>query len=227
MPTILVAEAEAKTRRILQRFLESKGLEVRTAASASEAIAALGAARSNALVVGLGPAALRRLRSAGVEEPALALLEEDTLAERRLFFTAGADCWLPRPVDPEETALLLWAMVRRNGGGGVRGEVALGETWLDDATRELRREEEALPLPPREYAVLSLLLAHPRRIFTRQEVMDRLWELGCESGPRSVDVYVARIRSRCGEDWGFSIQTVRGLGYRLVAVPEKVKAELV
>ena len=142
----------------------------------------------------------------------------DTLEERRLCFSAGADVWLPRPVDPEEAALLLWAMVRRYGGG-LQAVVALGEAWLDEPARELRLPGKALPLPPREYAVLALLMAHPRRVFSRQEIMDRLWELGCESGPRSVDIYISRLRARCGGEWGFSIQTVRGLGYRLVAIP--------
>ena len=62
-------------------------------------------------------------------------------------------------------------------------------------------------------------MAHPRRVFSRQEIMDRLWELGCESGPRSVDIYISRLRARGGGEWGVSIQTVRGLGYRLVAIP--------
>ena len=218
MPVIVVAEADAKSRRMLQRFLNSKGLEARAASSVPETVQGLRGVRSDALLVGLGAGALRRLRGLGVEEPALALLSEDTLEERRLCFSAGADVWLPRPVDPEEAALLLWAMVRRYGGG-LQAVVALGEAWLDEPARELRLPGKALPLPPREYAVLALLMAHPRRVFSRQEIMDRLWELGCESGPRSVDIYISRLRARCGGEWGFSIQTVRGLGYRLVAIP--------
>lgn len=223
MPVVLVAEEDGKNRKMLQRFLMSQGLEVRPAASLSEAVAVLRGVRLNALLVGLGVPAIRRLRAAGVEEPTLALLREDTMEERRLCFSAGADIWLPRPVDPEEASLILWSMVRRYGGG-LQGVVTLGEAWLDEPTRELRLPGKTLPLPPREYAVLSLLMAHPKRVFSRQEIMDRLWELGCESGPRSVDIYISRLRARCGDGWGFSIQTVRGLGYRLTADSNLEKA---
>ena len=213
MPTVILLEEDQKSRRMLQRFLRSQSLEVRPAASVPEALAALRAVRADCLLVGAGPGALRQLRAAGAAMPALALLEEDTLTERRRWFAAGADAWLPRPADPEEAALVLWAMCRR-WGGGVPAGVSLGRASLDEPTRELRGPAGRLPLPPREYAVLALLMAHPRRLFSRQDIMDRLWELGCESGPRSVDVYIARLRRRCGEDWGFRLETVRGFGYQ-------------
>lgn len=215
MSSILVAEAGAKTRRMLRLFLEGEGLEVRTAAALPEALVLLGSGRTDALAVGLGPPALRHLRETGAAQPALAFLPADTLAEKKRAMESGADCWLPRPVDPEETLLLLRAMLRRQGEG-LYSRLTFGELWLEDSTKELRREGEAIPLSPREYDLLALLLAHPRRIFTRQELLDRLWGPESESGPRSVDVAIRRLRLRCKEGWGFSIQSVRGLGYRLV-----------
>jgi len=215
MPKILLAEAGAKTRRMLRRFLEDQGLEVCAAASLPEALGLLESVRADALAVGLGAAALRELRAAGADQPALMLLFTGTLEEKRRALEAGADCWLPRPVDPEETALLLLAMTRRRREEQPERRELPGSVWLEGSARELRREGQAIPLPPREYDLLALMLAHPRRIFTRQELLDRLWEMGSEAGPRSVDVAVRRLRARCGESWGFSIQTVRGLGYRL------------
>ena len=94
MPTVILLEEDQKSRRMLQRFLRSQSLEVRPAASVPEALAALRAVRADCLLVGAGPGALRQLRAAGAEMPALALLEEDTLTERRRWFAAGADAWL-------------------------------------------------------------------------------------------------------------------------------------
>lgn len=220
MPIILLEEPETRIRRLLQRFLEEQGLTVRPALSPRDTLALTEGFRPGALVIGDGPGALRELRAAGIETPALLLLERNTLEARREAFAAGADCWLPRPVDPEETALLLWALCRR-WGGGLQSRIQLGDALLDERTRELRREDgRVVALSPREYALLALLLSHPKRIFTRQELLDRLWEPVSEAGPRAVDVAVRRLRARMGEGWGFTIQSVRGLGYRLAAREE-------
>ena len=63
--------------------------------------------------------------------------------------------------------------------------------------------------------MLALFMANPRRVFSRQELLDRLWEPSSESGPRAVDVAIRRLRARCGSGWGFRIEAVRGMGYRL------------
>lgn len=215
MPVILVAETEGKTRRMLRRFLEGEGLEARTAATLPETRAILSGCRAAALLTGLGPDALRELRRGGSTLPAVAILPADTLAEKARHLEAGADWWLPRPVDPEEALLLLRALLRRCGEEPAV-PVALGPLWLEERTRELHREEQAAALTPREYELLALLLSHPRRIYTRQELLDRLWDPNTESGLRAVDVAVRRLRARCGRGWGFEIQAVRGLGYRLV-----------
>jgi len=159
----------------------------------------------------------------------LALLGRDTLEERRQAFGAGADGWLRRPVDLEELSLVLWAMARRWGGsggsGGLEAQVLLGEARLEEGRRELWAGERRLGLTPREYGILALMLAHPRRVFSRQELLDRLWGLESEAGPRAVDVTVRRLRLRCGTGWGFRIEAVRGVGYRLVQ-EEGVVAQL-
>ena len=214
MPIVLLQMSEARTRRLLQRFLEGKGLAVRPALSPGERLTLLGSIRPGAMLIGEGAAALRELRAAGAEFPALVILPEDTLAARKDVFAAGADCWLPHPVDPEEAALLLWALCRR-WGSGVQSRLQLGEALLEERTRELSRPGQAIPLSPREYGLLALFMANPRRVFSRQELLDRLWEPSSESGPRAVDVAIRRLRARCGSGWGFRIEAVRGMGYRL------------
>lgn len=217
MAVVLIAEGEGRSRRLLQRFLEGRGLETRGASTPEEAAVALGTGRVDLLVVGLGVPAIRRLRSLNPEAPLAALLAEDTLTERQQAFLAGADCWLRRPVDPEELLLVLWAMARRWGmPSGAESQVTFGAARLNQATRELQAGERTLSLTPREYGLLALMMAHPRRVFSRQELLDRLWELESEAGPRAVDAAVRRLRERCGEGWGFRIEAVRGIGYRLV-----------
>lgn len=220
MVMILVAEGEGRSRRMLRRFLEGQGMTTRGASTLEEALAILREGRVDLTVMGLGAPAIRRLRAAGVEGPVLALLGRDTLEERRQAFGAGADCWLRRPVDLEELSLVLWAMARRWGGsggsGGLEAQVLLGEARLEEGRRELWAGERRLGLTPREYGLLALMLGHPRRVFSRQELLDRLWGLESEAGPRAVDVVVRRLRLRCGAGWGFRIEAVRGVGYRLV-----------
>lgn len=202
---------------MLRRFLEGRGMAVRGASTGEEAALALGAGRVDLVVMGLGAGAIRQLRVLGAEVPVVALLGEDSLEERRQVFLAGADGWLRRPVDPEELLLVVWAMIRRRDGGALpESRVVLGEAELDQRTRELRAGARALGLAPREYGLLALMMAHPRRVFSRRELLDRLWELGSEAGPRAVDAAVRRLRARCGGGWGFRIEAVRGIGYRLV-----------
>lgn len=217
MPVILLQMPEPRTRRLLRRFLEDQGLTVRTAPSPGESLALSGEFRPGAMLIGDGPAGLRPLRAAGLDAPALVLLPEDSLAARKEAFAAGADCWLTRPIDPEETALLLWALCRR-WGSGAPSPLRWEDATLEEGTRELSRPGQAVPLSPREYDLLALFLANPRRVFSRQELLDRLWEPASESGPRAVDVAIRRLRARLGEGWGFRIEAVRGLGYRLEPV---------
>ena len=221
MILILVAEGEGRSRRMLQRCLEGEGMTTRGASTLEEALAILREGRVDLTVMGLGAPAIRRLRAGGVDSPVLALLGRDTLEERRQVFGAGADGWLRRPVDLEELSLVLWAMARRWGGSGggsgvLEAQVLLGEARLEEGRRELWAGERRLGLTPREYGLLALMLGHPRRVFSRQELLDRLWGLESEAGPRAVDVVVRRLRLRCGTGWGFRIEAVRGVGYRLV-----------
>ena len=148
------------------------------------------------------------LRDAGFRQPFLFLSARDALPDRVRGLGVGDD-YLPKPFALDELLARLKALLRR---GDVRGEVL---RWRDvelwPLERLVKRGGVAVKLTNKEFEVLTLLMHHPGRVFTRAEVLDRVWGLGFETDSNVLDVYVSNLRGKLGDD---VVETVRGVGYR-------------
>lgn len=150
----------------------------------------------------------RDLREAGFRQPILFLTARDTVPDRVRGLALGDD-YLPKPFAFDELLARLKALYRRGEG---RTEVL---RWRDVEVRVhdrmVTKAGEPVPLTRKEFEVIALLLSNPGRVFTRSEVLERVWGLGFEYRSNVLDVYVSNLRSRLGDE---VILTVRGVGYR-------------
>jgi DNA-binding response OmpR family regulator len=218
---ILLIEDDPGIGRFVSRGLAAEGFSVEWLRRGGEAGARLKTNTFAAAILDLGLpdvdgaelcAALRR---DGVETPVLMLTARDTLQERLEGFRSGADDYLCKPFAFEELLARLNAVARR---GEARGRVlAIGALRLDLRSREARIGDEDLGLPRQEFEVLRCLAEGQGRAVARQDILDRAWAPSAELNENTVDVYVGYLRRRlAGHAAAPVIETVRGLGFRLV-----------
>jgi DNA-binding response OmpR family regulator len=150
----------------------------------------------------------RDLREAGFRQPVLFLSARDAVPDRVRGLDLGDD-YLPKPFALDELLARLKALFRR---GEVRGSVL---RWRDvelwPLERLVKRGGVPVKLTNKEFEVLTLLMQHPGRVFTRAEILDRVWGLGFETDSNVLDVYVSNLRGKLGDEVA---ETVRGVGYR-------------
>jgi len=150
----------------------------------------------------------RDLREAGFRQPVLFLSARDAVPDRVRGLDLGDD-YLPKPFALDELLARLKALFRR---GDVRGSVL---RWRDvelwPVERLVKRSGGSVKLTNKEFEILTLLMQHPGRVFTRAEVLDRVWGLGFETDSNVLDVYVSNLRAKLGDE---VVETVRGVGYR-------------
>lgn len=162
---------------------------------------------------------INELRMAGDATPAIIFIPTSAVRERRRVFRSGADGYMPLPMDGEELQMrvenLLWRC--RIVSDAV---LRIGACELRSGSLQLVTPEQTIDLRRMEFLLLQKLLSYPGRIFTRPQLMDDLWGYDSESEPRTVDTHIKLLRRKLRDVEDIRIQTVRGLGYRVV-VPKR------
>ena len=224
MTRLLVVDDDAPIRELVGLWLERAGFEVRRAAEADAARAALQAEPIDLVVLDImlpgmdGTAFCREIRATG-ELPILMLTARGETPEKVRAFGAGADDYLVKPFDPPELIARVRALLRRARIAAEQA-VQVGAVRLDRSRFEVALGGRALLLPRKEFDLLFHLASYPGRTFARDELIEQIWGYDYGGDERTVDVHVKRLRDRFPEDRsGFRIRTIRGLGYRL-EVPE-------
>ncbi len=220
-PHLLLVDDDTRIRTLLRRFLAEHGFRITVAASAAEARRRLEGLAFDLLVVdvmmpgesGLSLASDLHGRS---DVPILMLTARSDAADRIAGLEAGADDYLVKPFEPRELLLRIRAILRRRAAPEAMppADVRFGPYVFDAARRELKRGEEIVRLTDREKEILSLFTEKPNETVPRTEIV------GDDSGlgERTVDVQINRLRRKIETDPGnpLYLQTVRGIGYRLV-----------
>lgn len=218
---ILVVEDDKELRRLFCQILTRSGYSALGAEGADAALALLEHEFVDLIITDVmmpgmdGFSFVKLLREGGSNLPILCITAKDRFEDKQEGFLAGADDYMVKPVDVKEMVLRVGALLRRAKSVSER-RLVFGETVLEYDTFAISRGGRSQTLPQKEFLLLYKLASFPGRIFTRQQIMDDIWGLDSETDTHTVDVHINRLRDRLKQDSDLEIQTVRGLGYKLL-----------
>ena len=218
---VLIVEDELRMASLIRRGLAGEGLSADVAPNGAEGLS-LGLAHDyDGIVLDVmlpdidGFELCRRLRAAGVWSPVLMLTARDSVEDRVAGLDSGADDYLVKPFAFAELLARLRALARR-GDTGRPAVLAVGDLRLDPATREVTRGSEPVSLSAKEFALLETFMRRPGEVLSRFHLLEHAWDFAYENRSNVVDVYVRRLRRKIDGPFGRdSLETVRGVGYRL------------
>ncbi len=218
-PLVLVVEDELAIGQLIRSYLGASGYRVLWVRSGEDALAEVGRHEIRIVVLDInlpgidGFDVCREIRNRS-DLPIVMLTARDEEIDRVLGLEVGADDYVAKPFSPRELAARLKAVLRRTDGPTRRDVLALGDVELRRDEREVRVAGELVDLTVKEFDLLAWLVENPGIVFSRDQLLDRVWGMTFEGGTRTVDVHVAQVRRKL--DRPQLIRTVRGSGYKAV-----------
>ena len=221
MINVLVADDDKNTRLLMKAILEAEHYRVFTAVDGQDALAVLDREHIDLVVLDImmpnldGYQFTATLRESNNTLPILMVSAKQLPEDKHRGFLVGTDDYITKPIDEEEMLLRIKALLRRAKIVSDR-QIVIGDVVLDYDSFTVSRPGQVQELPQKEFLLLYKLLSYPGKIFTRIQLMDEIWGMDCETGWETVTVHVGRLRKRF-EGWEeFSVESVRGLGYKAV-----------
>ncbi|TND07597.1 MAG: two-component system, OmpR family, alkaline phosphatase synthesis response regulator PhoP [Bacteroidetes bacterium] len=216
---ILLVDDEQDILEFLSYNLRKEGYEVSTALSGKEA---LDLARKeiphlvllDVMMPGLdGIEVCREMRQIkGMEDVIIAFLTARSEDYSHIAgFDAGADDYINKPIKPRVLMSRIKALLRRFPSGKDGQEMHMGDIKIDRESYLVIKGDSEINLPRKEFELLSLLASKPGKVFTREEILNRVWGGDVVVGDRTIDVHIRKLREKIGEDY---IKTVKGVGYK-------------
>ncbi len=219
--SILIVEDEAKLAQFIKLELEYEGYQVTTA---QDGLSGLAHARETNfdlilldwMLPGIsGPEICRRLRSTGDQVPIILLTAKDEVSDRVAGLDSGADDYIVKPFSIEELLARVRANLRRTQEEDI-DLLQFLDLRLNRATREVYRGDRFIELTAKEFDLLEYLIAHPRQVLTRDQILERVWGYDFMGDSNIIEVYIRYLRLKLeAEKEQRLIQTVRGVGYVL------------
>ncbi len=222
MATILVVEDEPLTAEVLAALLRQEGYQVCVGRTGADALQLAREHKPEVVILDIGLPDLsgvevcRRLREFSAAE-ILILSARRQEADKVVGLDAGADDYITKPYSPAELLARVRAALRRRCRPDLQVR-RFGNVTLDLSARRVRVGEAEVELSPREFDLLAALARRPGEAISRQALLDQVWGPGYVGDDKVVDVYIASLRRKLGDnpDRPRLIQTVRGYGYRLI-----------
>jgi two-component system, OmpR family, response regulator len=218
---VLVVEDEVKLAALIRKALREQGMLADVAVAGEDAMWMASASSYDVVILDVnlpgidGLEVARRLRADGIRSPILMLTARDAVDDRITGLDTGADDYVVKPFDFGE----LFARVRALGRRGPveRGTVlTVGDLSLDTVSHTVRRGDVAVSLSTKELQLLEVFMRRPGQVLSRLDLLEGAWEMDYENRSNVVDVYVRYLRDKIDRPFGVeSIETVRGVGYRL------------
>lgn len=218
---ILVIDDDKNIRFFIKEALEINHYTVYTASNGLEALEILNNNHIDLAIVDImmpkmdGYEFTKELRQGNENMPILMMSSKQLAEDRKKGFLLGIDDYMTKPIDLEELLLHVKALLRRYKIESER-HLIINDVILDYDLYQVKRNNEIIELPQKEFLLLFKLLSSPEKIFTRIQLMDEIWGYDCETGWETLTVHINRLRKKF-DDWNvFEIVSVRGLGYKAV-----------
>lgn len=219
---VLVVEDDQELNRTVCAYLNQNGYQALGCLNANEAYDAMYGGTlfdliiSDIMMPGVdGFAFAKTVRELNQEIPILFMTARDDFASKQRGFQAGIDDYMVKPIDLDELLLRMEALLRRARIASSK-KLTVGGLTLNAEEHTAYLNGEEIPLTVREFNLIYKLLSYPKKTFTRSQLMDEFWDSASTSGPRTVDVYMVKLREKFADCADFEIVTVHGLGYKAV-----------
>ncbi|CAN5184031.1 MAG: response regulator transcription factor [Nocardioides sp.] len=220
---VLVVDDESNIAELIAMALRYEGWEVTTAHNGLKAVAAAGQVRPDAIVLDMmlpdidGLEVLRRVRANDPAVPVLFLTAKDAVEDRIAGLTAGGDDYVVKPFSLEEVVARLRALLRRTAARLLdeSPQLVVGDLVLDEDSHEVTRSGEEIRLTATEFELLRYLMRNPRRVLSKAQILDRVWNYDFGGEANVVELYISYLRKKIDAGRAPMIHTMRGAGYVL------------
>jgi DNA-binding response OmpR family regulator len=217
---ILIVEDDFHIRKMIAFYLKKEGFEVVESENGNQALATINSQSIDLVVLDImlpekdGWEVCREIRK-NRDTPILMVTAKRETDQRIKGLEIGADDYISKPFDPLELVARVKALLRR-ARMASSNLVQIGDTTIDANSYTVNIPDQTIKLPPKEFELLFQLASYPSQIFTRTQLIERIWGIDFAGDERTVDVHIKRLRQRFETQTNaFRITTVRGLGYRL------------
>lgn len=225
MVKVLVVDDEASISSAIAYALQREGYAVETAGDGEQALARVESFGPDVMVLDVmmpklsGYEVCRKLEGRSGKPAILLLTVKDDIVDKVLGLELGADDYMTKPFDIREVLARVKALSRRRiaepaeSPSEEQETLRLGKLSIELFSRTVRADGEALELTPKEFDLLALLAKNPERVYSRETLLEQVWDMDFAGGTRTVDIHVQRLRKKLGDMQGL-IQTVYGIGYK-------------
>ena len=220
---VLVVDDEPNICALLSATLRLTGFDVRIEHGGHDALVAAEEYQPDLVVLDVmlpdldGFQVAQRLRASGVPVPVLFLTARDSVEDRISGLTVGGDDYVTKPFSLEEVLARLRGLLRRAGVARARAgtELAVADLTMDEDAREVRRDGDLIELTVTEFELLRFLMRNPRRVLSKAQILDRVWNYDFGGQAHVVELYISYLRKKIDAGREPLIHTVRGVGYVL------------
>ncbi|HZK71893.1 MAG TPA: response regulator transcription factor [Clostridia bacterium] len=220
MFNILVVDDNDSIKKLITTYLIRDGYNVFAASDGLEALEVFDKEHIDLMIADImmpnmdGYTLTNELRTSKYNFPILMITAKESFEDKRKGFSVGTDDYMVKPIDFDEMLLRVTALLRRAKISNEH-KIVVGDITIDYETLTVTTKTETFLLPKKEFYLLFKLLSYPKKIFTRQDLLDEIWGFDNETDERTVDVHIRRLREKFDGLEEFKIVTVRGLGYKV------------
>lgn len=220
---VLTVDDEPSLTELLAMAMRYEGWEVTTAATGNDAVRAARAIKPDAIVLDMmlpdfdGLEVMRRIRAEQPDVPVIFLTAKDGVSDRITGLTAGGDDYVTKPFSLEEVIARLRGLLRRSGATTVQPDTQLvvGDLILDEDSHEVTRAGQSINLTATEFELLRYLMRNPKRVLSKAQILDRVWNYDFGGQANVVELYISYLRKKIDAGRAPMIHTMRGAGYVL------------
>ena len=225
MTTVLIVDDERDMRNLIEMMLNNSNFETFTAASGMEAYDIIVREQIDLVLLDVmmphedGFVVCQSIRAMS-NVPIIFLTARDANEDKVKGLTLGGDDYIVKPFTVEELLARIRAVLRRTGSSILETQqkyIVTGPIKLDEISRKVSVNDKSIPLTLKEFELLHLFMKNPGNAYTREQLLERIWDIDYIGGTRTVDTHIKTLRLKLGKEAAAYVQTVWGVGYRFDA----------